>query len=48
MRGQKENHLLLFKSTRGTLEKLNNLKPIFSRNEALYISKEVKEKMLIA
>ena len=30
------------------MEKLNNLKPLFSRNEALYISKEVKEKMLIA
>ena len=27
----------------GTLEKLNNLKPLFSRNEELNISKEVKE-----
>ena len=31
----------------GTLEKLNNLKPLFSCNEELYISKEVKEKMLL-
>ena len=27
----------------GTLEKLNNLKPLFSRNEELNISKEMKE-----
>ena len=31
----------------GTLEKLNNLKPLFNRNEELYLSKEVKEKMLL-
>ena len=31
----------------GTLVKLNNLKPLLSRNEELYISKEVKEKMLL-
>ena len=29
------------------MEKLNNLKPLFSCNEELYISKEVKEKMLL-
>ena len=27
------------------MEKLNNLKPLFSRNEERYISKEVKGKM---
>ena len=31
----------------GTLEKLSHIKPLFSRNEELYISKEVKEKMLL-
>ena len=31
----------------GTLEKLSHLKPLFSHNEELYISKEVKEKMLL-
>ena len=31
----------------GTLEKLNNLKPLFSGNEELYILKEVKGKMLL-
>ena len=31
----------------GTLEKLNNLKPLISRNEELYISKEAKKKMLL-
>ena len=31
----------------GTLEKLSNLKPLFSHNEELYISKQVKEKMLL-
>ena len=30
----------------GTLEKLNNLKPLFSRNEELNISKEAKENAL--
>ena len=30
----------------GTLEKLNNLKPLFSRIEELNISKEVKENAL--
>ena len=30
----------------GTLEKLNNLKPLFSRIEGLNISKEVKENAL--
>ena len=30
-----------------TLEKLSKLKPLISRNEELYISKEVKEKMLL-
>ena len=30
----------------GTWEKLNNLKPLFSRIEELIISKEVKEKAL--
>ena len=30
----------------GTSEKLNNLKPLFSRIEELYISKEVKENAL--
>ena len=32
-----------YSDTGGTLEKLNNLKPLFSRNEELNISKEVKE-----
>ena len=27
----------------GTLEKLNNLKPLISRNEELYVSKEAKK-----
>ena len=31
----------------GTLEKLSKLKPLISRSEELYISKEVKEKMLV-
>ena len=31
----------------GTLEKLNKLKSLISRNEELYISKEVKDKMLL-
>ena len=31
----------------GTLQKLSKLKPLISRNEELYISKEVKEKMLL-
>ena len=31
----------------GTLEKLSKLTPLISRNEELYISKEVKEKMLL-
>ena len=31
----------------GTLEKLSKLKPLISHNEELYISKEVKEKMLL-
>ena len=31
----------------GTLEKLSKLKPLISRNEELYISKEVKDKMLL-
>ena len=31
----------------GTLEKLSKLKPVISCNEELYISKEVKEKMLL-
>jgi len=31
-----------------TLEKLSNLKPLFSSNEELYISKEVKEKNAFA
>ena len=31
----------------GTLEKLSKLKPLISRSEELYISKEVKEKMLL-
>ena len=31
----------------GTLEKFNKLKPFISCNEKLYISKEVKEKMLL-
>ena len=30
----------------GTSEKLSKLKPLISRNEELYISKEVKDKML--
>ena len=40
------NFFFLFSDPGGTLEKLNNLKPLFNRNEELYISKEVKEKML--
>ena len=31
----------------GTLEKLSNLKSLFSCNEELYISKQVKEKILL-
>ena len=31
----------------GSLEKISNLKPLFSRSEELYVSKEVKEKMLL-
>ena len=31
----------------GALEKLGNLKPLFSCNEELYISKQVKEKILL-
>ena len=30
-----------------TLEKLNNLKPLISRNEELYISKEDKKEILL-
>ena len=32
----------------GTLEKLNNLKPLISRNEELYISKEAKKENALA
>ena len=31
----------------GTLEKFSKLKPFISHNEEVYISKEVKEKMLL-
>ena len=31
----------------GSIEKFSKLKPFISRNEELYISKEVKEKMLL-
>ena len=42
------NHNLtgLYADPGGTLEKLNNLKSLFSRNEDFYISKEVKESAL--
>ena len=46
IRGQKENCLKLFTSRRQTPEKLNNPKPLFSRIEELYFSKEVKENAL--
>ena len=46
IRGQKENSLKLFRSRRQTPEKLNNPKPLFSRIEELYFSKEVKENAL--
>ena len=36
-----------YSDPRGTLEKLSKLKPLISRNEELYISKEVKDKMLL-
>ena len=32
----------------GTLEKLNNLKPLISHNEELYISKEAKKENALA
>ena len=32
----------------GTLEKLNNLKPLISRNDQLYISKEAKKENAFA
>ena len=39
---KKENGLKLFRSRRQLPEKLNNPKPLFSRIEELYFSKEVK------
>ena len=44
--GQKENRLKLFRFRRQSPEKLNNPKPLFSRIEELYFSKEVKENAL--
>ena len=37
-----------YSNPRGTLEKLNNLKPLISRNEELYISKEAKKENALA
>ena len=37
-----------YSNPRGTLEKLNNLKPLISRNEELYISKEDKKENALA
>ena len=44
--GQKENRLTLFRSRRQSPEKLNNPKPLFSRIEEFYFSKQVKENAL--
>ena len=38
---------LIIIQIQGALEKISNLKPLFSRSEELYFSKEVKEKMLL-
>ena len=44
--GQKENRLKLLRSRRQSPEKLNNPKPLLSRIEELYFSKDVKENAL--
>ena len=42
----KRKSLSVIQIKKGLWRKLNNLKPLFSRNEELYVSKEVKENAL--
>ena len=42
----KRKSLSVIQIKEGLWRKLNNLKPLFSRNEELYVSKEVKENAL--
>ena len=43
----KKKIAFIYSDPGGTSEKLSNLKSLFSRNEELCISKEVKEKILL-